>query len=296
MPPAESSDSNSRPLSDIFGVIFAPEKWSSARCFRFFVGPPFPSNHMLLKATSAVENRRQKLQLLGALADDLRQGLIDDFRELESTGYTSASRSKTFTAVVETIFLELYSTLDAVRSTLFEAYRGVRGIQNKRTSQLFRRAHEGTYGPDFPEPIRARLAEAYVRWFPQLRDIRGEVSHGDIGQCYISSEAGSITYIHGGLGTSQRPLVIKGLESTLMDLSSNVDQLVDDIFGYLCSQLDPRPVRVTCGIYRGRIYERTVEYKARMSFDTGECFSRRWFEAEEELKCPMRERCGAYRR
>lgn len=84
------------------------------------------------------------------------------------------------------------------------------------------------------------------------------------------------------------------LEAKLNELSNCVFALVDEVFQFLCSQLEPVEVRVPCGFFRERLYERTVSYDENLDFHSGTCFSRRWFENEREHLCPMRTRCGAY--
>lgn len=51
-----------------------------------------------------------------------------------------------------------------------------------------------------------------------------------------------------------------------------------------------------CGVYKGRMYERMVAPEAAISFSSGRCWSRAWFETEEAYECPLREQCGAYER
>jgi hypothetical protein len=192
------------------------------------------------------------------------------------------------------MFLELYSNLDAVRSALFEAYYRVRSVQNKSTNKLFQRAHEHGYGPEFPEPVRQALSAAYGTWYQELRRIRVELSHGNIGSCHIDPVSGKVIYTHEGLGTDQRALVIDDLEAKANELSNFVFELVDEIFLFLCSQLEPLEVLIPCGFFRERLYERTVSYDDNLDFHSGTCFSRRWFENEPEHLCPVRTRCGAY--
>lgn len=294
MPDNDAAQSSPKGNPELFLIMFSPQEWTPARRFSFFLGPPFPISRALVQAASAAENRQQKHSILAGLANQLRLGLTEDYQELESAGFTSAARSKRFSAVVETMFLELYSSLDAVRSALFEIYRRVRGVQNKSTSRFFQRAHEHGYGPEFPEPVRQVLSAAYSTWYQELRRIRVELSHGDVGSCHIDPASGKVIYTHDGLGTAKRSLVIDDLEAKINELSNCVFALVDEVFLFLCSQLVPVEVRIPCGVFRGRLYERTVSYGDDLDFHSGACFSRRWFENEPEHLCPIRTRCGAY--
>jgi hypothetical protein len=118
MPDGDATPSSPKGSPELFLIMFAPQEWTPARRFSFFLGPPFSISRGLVQATRAAENRRQKHSILAGLAKQLRFGLTEDYQELESVGFTSAARSKRFSAVVETMFLELYSSLDAVRSAL----------------------------------------------------------------------------------------------------------------------------------------------------------------------------------
>lgn len=294
MPDDDATQSSSRGNPELFLIMFTPQEWTPARRFSFFLGPPFPISRGLVQATSAAENRRQKHSILAGLANQLRLGLTEDYQELESAGFSSAERSKRFSAVVETMFLELYSNLDSVRSALFAVYRQVRGVQNRKTSTLFKLAHQHGYGPEFPEPVRQVLSAAYNTWYQELQRIRVELSHGNIGSCHIDPASGKVIYTHDGLGTGQRALVINDLEAKVNELSNCVFALVDEVFLFLCSELEPVEVRVPCGVFRERIYERTVSHDDNLNFHSGACFSRHWFENEPEYLCPIRTRCGAY--
>lgn len=283
-------------VSDRFLMMFAPEAWSPASRFLRFVGPPFPTTAAFTKAIRAAESHRQKLQVLARVANRLRPGLLEDRQELDRDGYTPSDRSKEYAAVTETLFLELYSSLDGVRRTLVQAYAGVRGLREKSTNSLFARAAARNYGPDFPEDIREVLAAAFATWFPELRRIRTELSHGDIGSCHFDRATGLVRYMHGGLGTHQRALIIDDLEGKLNELYGQVTGLVDVVFSWLCSRLEPIERRVPCGLFKGRLYERTMRYAADLDFNVGACFSRNWFETDPEHMCPMRSSCGAYPR
>ena len=128
----------------------------------------------------------QKLYVLTRLANKLRGGLLLDLNELETEGYSPNWRSKeVMPAVAETIFLELYSALDAIRATLFYALPGVRGIQNQVLGRALRRAHEQAYGAGFPSNSDSdgSLVRHLVPWSTQIRT---EITHGDIGKFLYS--------------------------------------------------------------------------------------------------------------
>jgi hypothetical protein len=285
-----------RRVSTDFGLVFIPEQWPSVRKFRQFMGPPFKVDRDLATGANAAENHLAKFSVLAGLANRLGDQLAEDAAELAEKGHTPASRSKEFAALVETLFCELYAVLDGIRGTLFSAYKKVRGVQNKSTGRLFKKAKDKEYGPGFPEDIRAALASAFDSWFPRLRSIRTEVTHGGTGTCHLDSKTDKICYIHGGLGSATRAFVIEDVVEELNGKAASVTALVEAVYRPLFSLLEPVDRRVECGFYKGRCYERVVSPSAGLSFHSGQCFSRGWFETEVGYECPMRGVCEAYQR
>ncbi len=192
--------------------------------------------------------------------------MAEDAVELEKFGHGSGARSREFAAIVETLFCELYAALDGVRRTLYGAYRNVRGVQKESTERLFRRAKEKKYGPEFPEDIRATLASAYDAWFPRLRSIRSEVTHGEIGGCHLDAKSQKVRYMHQGLGTPTRAMVIDDVVGEVNSHFQSVSKLVESVYRPLCSKLEPVEKPFVCGIYRARIYQRVVAFRPTCPF------------------------------
>jgi hypothetical protein len=285
-----------RRVSTDFGLMFAPERWTSITKFRQMMGPPFEINRELQKGVSSAENHLAKFAILAGLAKRLKERLTEDQAELAEKGHTPAIRSKEFAALIEALFCELYAALDGVRRTLYAAYKKVKSVQNESTEKLFKRAAENKYGAEFPEEIRAALASAFATWFPKLRSIRREVTHGDIGSCHVNEQTQAVFYMHAGLGSATRALVIDDVVEELNQKLTGVSELIEIIFRYLCSKLQPVERTVFCGIYKGRMYQRDVAPSPDLSFGSGRCKSRAWFEKESEYACPLRQNCGAYQR
>lgn len=285
-----------RCVSTSFLLMFAPEKWSSITKFQQLMGPPFEINREIRKGVNSAGNHMAKFTVLAGLANRLTDQLVEDSAELTEKGYSPAIRSKEFAALIESLFCELYAALDGVRRTLYAAYKKVKGVQNGSTEKLFKRASENQYGPEFPEDIRAVLATAFDSWFPRLRLIRTEVTHGDIGSCHLDEKSEKVFYMHGGLGSGTRALVIEDVVADLNQQSVSVSALVEAIFLSLCSKLEPVERTAYCGIYKGRFYQREVVPSADMTFDSGRCKSRVWFDKEAGYECPLRQSCGAYQR
>lgn len=282
-------------ISEQFQMFFAPHAWSAVRRFSHFVGPPFEDKEVAKGARVAV-NHLDKFEVLAGLTNRQAPTLLDDRIELDRNGFSPALRSREFAALVETLVSELYSSLDGVRRALFGAYRNVEGVQNKSTERLFKRAAEREYGDSFPEWIRERLAAAYLSWFPSLRRLRTEFSHGDVGSCHLDRQSGRVAYVHQGLGTRSRAMAIEDVVGVVNALARDVVLLIDAVFDDLYNRLEPVERRCMCGIYKGRIYERVVMPERGLTVGSGRCFSRSWFDAETGYECPLRTTCGAYAR
>ena len=100
--------------------------------------------------------------------------------------------------------------------------------------------------------------------------------------------------MHGDLGTPTKALVIEDVESELNTLFEAVLTLTEHIFAALCLELIPEERTVMCGVYKGRIYQRSVCYSPSLTFNDGLCKSLQWFHNETGLECPLRHNCGAY--
>jgi hypothetical protein len=280
--------------SDKFMLYFDPRRWSPERRFSHFLGPPFSVDVPLSRGVNAVVSHLEKYDILVELATDLIPLLEKDEEELNETGFTSGIGGRKFGALIEAMFSELYSTLDGVRQVVYSIYRGVRGVQNESTYKLFQRAGKSQYGDDFPSALRGALADAYTSWFPRLRLLRSENTHGQIGGCHLSKKR--IQYVHRGLKENERALIIEDIVEYLNQLGRHIRKLVDWLFSFLYEKLEPVERSSLCGVYRERIYERMVAPSADLSFADGRCLSVNWFSKEPELACPLRERCGAYTR
>ena len=198
--------------------------------------------------------------------------------------------------MVEALYCELYSCLDGLRRTIFGIYRGCRGVQKDSTNKLFRKAEERGYGPEFPEEIRLYLETSWKSWFPDLREIRSEITHGEVGSCSLDDSDKTVRYFQHGMQRQGRSLIVPNVVSVLNDLRVKIFELLDCIFGVWVRQLEYREVTAVCGVWKARFYERRVGYNPALSFHSGECGSANWFKDEPEYACPLRETCGAYAR
>lgn len=284
-------------VSNEFGIFFRPELWSPLERFQTFVGKPFAVNYDLRRGAKAVSDHLRKFEVLAGLANRLAEDLHLDNSELEARGYTPAIRSKEYAAIVEALITTLYSALDGLRQTIYGAYQKVKRVQNSSNQKMFRLATERLYGEGFPEPICEALAHANATWFPELSRIRTELIHSELGSCHWDAKTEKIFYMHSGLGSASRAHLIDDVPKMLSEMYTNVNGLIQHVLSYLANQLAPIEKTVICGIYRGRVYQRMVTLTPDMTFHSGFCKSRQWFDkAEEQDKCPLRGYCGAYGR
>jgi hypothetical protein len=286
-----------RKVSNDFGVVFRPELWTNVERFQMFIGEPFPDIGNLRIGTKAVSDHLEKFKVLAGLANRLARDLELDHSELEARGYSSAVHSKEYAAIVESLITTLYSVLDGLRQALYGAYRKVQRIQNSSNERMFNLATDQKYGAGFPESIRTVLADANSTWFPEFRRIRTELTHRELGTCHWDPKTGTIVYMHGGLGSASKAHVIDDFPKALSDWYAKVYELVQCVFRLLGDQLTSVERSVVCGFYRGRVYERKVALTADMTFHSGACLSRSWFDKSGEVdRCPVRGSCGAYSR
>lgn len=107
---------------------FVPEQWGQIDLFRKF----HPGTHQLdkktRKALSGVGNHLSKGILLHDLAMKMAPNLKIDRQEMETRGYSPALYARELSAVVESIFLELYSSVDCARRVVTFIYKRCRGV------------------------------------------------------------------------------------------------------------------------------------------------------------------------
>jgi hypothetical protein len=186
-------------VSDTFGLTFTPEMWGFCETFHHFMGPPFVENKELRKGTATITSHLRRYDHIAELANRVLSTLQEDIAELDATGMTQAMRFKEFALLSETMYCELYSCLDGLRRSIFGIYGKVRSVQNGSTEKLFKLANERKYGPEFPEDIRSKLDGAWTTWFPGIREIRTEVTHGEVGSCHLDKESDTVTYFQPGV-------------------------------------------------------------------------------------------------
>lgn len=234
----------------------------------------------------------EKFKVLADIGNDLFQGFEIDRQQLEERGYSPASYSRKYAAIIECCINELYASLDGIRDVLYYIYADVQGMQKKSTSKLFTKAKNGQYGDGFPLELISWLSEAHDQWFLELRKYRTEFTHGSLGSCSKNDETNQVSYMHVGLGSANQALIIEDFVSYTNDIYSNIIELQNNIFSFLYENLNSQleSSKVLCGLYQGRAYMREITPEKILTFNSGKCESTQY-----EVVCPMSETCGAFK-
>ncbi|MCM2564394.1 hypothetical protein [Janthinobacterium kumbetense] len=176
--------------------MFSPEQWGQVDRFKQFYEGTFSFPSHIKKAVSGVGGHFEKAGILIELANDLAPSLEIDINELRQNGVTRAANSRQISAVVESVFTELYSSIDCMRTIISHMYKSTRGMPDS-TRKLFQRIHAGGLGGDFPWELKVAFRNA--NWYEELRIIRDELTHFSLGSCQFDSATKKISYYHFGI-------------------------------------------------------------------------------------------------
>lgn len=273
--------------------MYAPEQWGTLEKFSKFYSGTFPLSNVGKRSVSGAINHFHKAATLRNLAIKLIPNLDDDEEELNQHGYSHAINSKELSAVIEAVMLELYSTIDCSRKVITEIYSKYRGIPDS-TRKYFQNINNGKVDERFPEQLIIAVTEA--SWFEKFRIIRDELTHHDTGSCHRDRDTGKVRYMHSGITTNGKPLIIEDIFGKVEDIFSEVNQFIGRVFAYLYTQLNDEPVLQYCGIFDGRMYTRYVSPKEAIDFHGGICDAKKWFDLEENPTCVFSNKCGAYKK
>lgn len=272
-----------------FLISFNPKQWSNIIKFSKFFGKPFTKDAKIYSGVQISLSHIDKCENLINLTNSILPGLDIDEQEVQSNGYSSAKYSKMIAALYETIICELYSILDGLRITIHGIYKGIEKVQLGSVKKMFERAKNNEYGYNFPVEINDLLSNAYDSWYKELRKLRVEFTHGEVGG--IHKDKDQINYFHRSRGPKG---VIKSIDIKINKFLEEILDFLDDIYDYFYKELDVIEKEIVCGFYKGRCYQRIVKPENILTFDSGICMSKNWFEKNENFKCPMRKTCGAY--
>ena len=269
--------------------VFAPEYWGEVGKFKQFCATTHDFNSTTKKAVSGIRGHFDKALKLHALAAKLAPNMSIDNAELQDKGATSAANSLEVSAVLEEVFTELYSSIDCASKVVSSIYKRCQRMPDS-TRKLFWRAAHGEIG-GFPAELQAAFVKA--TWYDELRMLRDELTHSDVGSCRLTQD-GKISYMHTGVKRGDSVLVIPDASAKFDELFVGVNLFLGDIFHFLNQGLRPEPVDAFCGFLFGRGYARKLTIAEHIDFNCGVCQSRQWFDNEPAFRCPFAPNCGAY--
>jgi hypothetical protein len=276
-------------------VQFLPEYWGSYEFFHHFYHTTHEFDWQVRKRLPGIQGNLFKAQKLLQVVEQLIPNIEEDELEIANRGYSNANRSREIAAVVEAAFCSLYSSLDCFRHVFMSIYRKkLRGVKES-TRTLFEKGGKGELGPLIPERIRDQFIQT-MSWFSTLREYRDELTHSDVGHCHRDKMSGKLIYMHSGLGSPQRALVIKDVVAELVNFRNTINAFLGGVFFEINRELKDLETDQICGIFSGRIYERLVKPSEAVDFHGGRCKSHVWFDESDNPPCPLKDHCDAYNR
>lgn len=281
-------------ISKTILLHFAPEHWGTVERFARFCHPTYQFEWQVRKRLSGIPGNFDKAHRLLRVIQDLVPRIDEDEQQLQASGYTPAHRSKELAAVIEATFCSLYSTLDCFRHVFVAIYKNQRGVKDS-TRGLFQKGHNGELDSRIPESIREQFRIS-KEWFDTLRDYRDEMTHSDVGGCHRDKESGRLQYMHSGLGSRHKALIIEDVVSKIEGFRDSINGFLGHVFTELNRTLKDEDTEQICGIFGGRFYQRIVKPSEATDFHGGKCKSLEWFEKDENSDCPLKDKCGAYAR
>lgn len=272
-------------------LMFAPERWGQVQRFRTLHATTYALRRHQQRVLAGVENHFHKANTLFQLAHDLMPALKLDEAELEQNGFTPGRHAKKFAAIVETVITELYSVIDCTAKTLFFVYGpSSRGMQES-TRRIFTRVD--AISGAFPDHLKDIIRSCH--WYEDLRQLRDELTHSDVGSCSTDWATGLVRYWHSSATEGQRLQPIDHIIGWLTQLIGFVDAFTDSVFRVLNETITAGTVTQMCGMVQGRMLMRLLDVALPIDFHNGTCLSAQWFDLPENPRCPFADGCGAYR-
>lgn len=274
--------------------IYAPEQWGTLEKFHKFYGNTFVLSNTGKRCVSGAQNHFHKARTLYDLAQKLAPNMELDDKELNEKGYSHAANASQLSAVIESILLELYSSVDCARKVVTEICQKewkLQGVPDS-TRKLFKKVKDGEMPTKFPEELKIAISEAV--WYEEFRIIRDELTHQDTGLCHRNRETNVVSYMHSGITSHGRNLVIEDIFKYINDIFAGVNQFLGRVFAYLYSTLKDDPLRQICGIFQGRAYSRFVRPSEAIDFDGGVCAVKEAILSEQNPDCPFMSTCKAF--
>ncbi len=286
------SNTEDRPTANL--MFFSPQHWGEVERFSKFWPTTYEFNRRTQKRLRGIVGHYSKAGYLFQIANRLAEGLDIDEQQLKETGYSPTHNAKEVASVVESILCEQYSVLDCCRAVLCEVYPNHKGIK-KSTRGTFQKAHSEELDERVPEVIRNTLRDT-SGWYPFLLKLRDEITHSNVGSCHKNHDSGALIYMHDGLGTPGKSLVIEDIFAEITTFFEKINELLGVLFRELNASLEDTPTDQFCGIFGGRMYQRTVRPSEAIDIHGGVCKSHEWFDLPDHPDCPLKETCNAYSR
>lgn len=272
--------------------MFAPEQWGQVDRFRILSPTTYEFTGHQKRVLAGVENHFQKTMTLLRLSERLLPDLAIDEAELEANGYTPAQNARNLAATIEGVITELYSVVDCTAKVLHIVYGPTsRGFKDS-TRRLFACAH--AISGSFPDRLKALFGSA--AWYRDLRIIRDELTHRDVGSCSTDRETGKVRYFHSALYEGERLKPIDDIFGWVQEKLRSVNEFTGTVFHQLNTTITSGTVIQVCGVVEGRMLVRQLDAAQPIDFDNGICMSAQWFDLPENPRCPFADRCGAYDR
>jgi hypothetical protein len=222
----------------------------------------------------------------------VRPALAIDRAEINEHGFTLAENSRQLATVIEAAIMEIYSAVDCTAKVLRAIYGpSTRGF--KESTRFLFLSFDSIKG-DFPDALKDILRNA--AWYEGLRFLRDELTHLGTGSCHPANATEAVSYMHLGIKTDGKPLIVDDVFQWLSTLIEVVNDFLGRIFLFLRNSLKSTPVMQICGMVEGRMLMRYLDTTQEVTFASGQCHSWQWFEQPDAPTCPFVTNCGAYAR
>lgn len=269
-------------------IRFYPEHWGTLTRFTMFYSGTHKLSKQASKALRGASGHFDKALIFNGLVHRLRPNLALDEAHLKEHGFTGLQHAREFSAVVESVIVELYSAIDCCRIVVRDIYiKKTRGFPDS-TRRTFAAINDGTL-----KGLPQELVDVFkaVDWYESFLFIRDELTHSDVGICRLHPTTDQVSYEHDGVEHMGEKLRIDDVFAWLDSSIANVNKFMGGIFQYLYSQLDQVHTDHLCCFIDGRAYMRSVAPVPDLSFHSGICLALNY---DEPYKCKYADECGAY--
>jgi hypothetical protein len=296
----EKSIFNDKALDIRPPISFAPHRWGQIRRFILFHNQTYRFTPDEDSALSGADGHFARYMILRGLCIRLVPELVKDYEELLQYGYSSAVNAQELAAIVDSLFCELYSSVDCTRTVIAAVYKKHNYVPSGSTSKMFRYANENKMDERVSIEIRKALADGYDDWFQKLKTIRDAINHSSVGECsdlegrHKGELEPKISYYHCNLAKEGNVLVTDDVLKLISDFEVKVNLFLGTVYRALNQTLEDKETTQACGVFNGRFYLRLVSPFKAVDFHSGKCYSRIYFEKEEMPTCPYVDICGAY--